>query len=140
MDIIAVIIALIVPIGVAIWSVRSSAKDTAKQIAALEESTTRQIESVKELARIQIEINRMQIQKEVSEARSRQLQTMKKSGDVIDRELTGYQLGATWKELQGERDKAKDLYYEREYWSQIVQRGEYWDSKLGAILKKDEGE
>ena len=37
MDIIAVIIALIVPVGVAIWTVRSSAKDTAKQIAALEE-------------------------------------------------------------------------------------------------------
>ena len=37
--------ALIVPIGVAVWTVRSSAKDTAKQIAALEESTTKQIES-----------------------------------------------------------------------------------------------
>ena len=54
MEVIAVIIALIVPIGVAIWTVRSSAKDTVKQIDALKESTTKQVESVKELTRIQI--------------------------------------------------------------------------------------
>ena len=48
MELAAIIIALIVPIGIAIWTVRSSAKDTAKQIAALEESTTKQIESIKE--------------------------------------------------------------------------------------------
>ena len=46
MELIAIIIALIVPIAVAIWTVRSSAKDTAKQIAALEESTTKQVESI----------------------------------------------------------------------------------------------
>ena len=65
MDIIAVIIALIVPIGVAIWTVRSSAKDTAKQIAALEESTTKQIESIKELARLQMDASIKQVELEI---------------------------------------------------------------------------
>lgn len=65
MDIIAVIIALIVPIGVAIWTVRSSAKDTAKQIAALEESTTKQIESIKQLARLQMDASIKQVELEI---------------------------------------------------------------------------
>lgn len=65
MDIIAVIMALIVPIGVAVWTVRSSAKDTAKQIAALEESTTKQIESIKELARIQMDASIKQVELEI---------------------------------------------------------------------------
>ena len=65
MDIIAVILTLIVPIGIAVWTVRSSAKDTAKQIAALEESTTKQIESIKELARIQMDATIKQVELEI---------------------------------------------------------------------------
>ena len=65
MDIIAVIMALIVPIGVAVWTVRSSAKDTAKQIAALEESTTKQVESIKELARLQMDASIKQVELEI---------------------------------------------------------------------------
>ena len=84
MEIIAVIIALIVPIGVAIWTVRSSAKDTAKQIAALEESTSKQIESIKELSRMQIEITSIQLQKELTEARTGYLQASEKNMDAIN--------------------------------------------------------
>ena len=65
MESIAIIIALIVPIGVAIWTVRSSAKDTAKQIAALEDSTTKQIESIKELARLQMDATIKQVELEI---------------------------------------------------------------------------
>ena len=65
MEIIAIIIALIVPIAVAIWTVRSSAKDTAKQIAALEESTTKQVESIKEIARLQMDASIKQVELEI---------------------------------------------------------------------------
>ena len=65
MELVAIIIALIVPIGVAIWTVRSSAKDTAKQIAALEESTTKQVESIKELARLQMDASIKQVELEI---------------------------------------------------------------------------
>ena len=76
--------ALIVPIGVAVWTVRSSAKDTAQQIAALEESTQKQVESVKELAKLQIEISKLQMSKELSDARNQYLKTSKKSMNQID--------------------------------------------------------
>lgn len=65
MELTANIIALIVPIGVAIWTVRSSAKDTAMQIAALEESTTKQVESIKELARLQMDASIKQVELEI---------------------------------------------------------------------------
>ena len=65
MELAAIIIALIVPIGIAIWTVRSSAKDTAKQIAALEKSTTKQIESIKELARLQMDASIKQVELEI---------------------------------------------------------------------------
>ena len=45
---------MIVPIGVAIWTVRSSAKDTAKQI-----------KSIKELSRLQIEATIKQVELEI---------------------------------------------------------------------------
>lgn len=65
MELIAIIIALIVPIGVAIWTVRNSAKDTAKQIAALEESTTKQVESIKALSKQQIDASIKQVELEI---------------------------------------------------------------------------
>lgn len=65
MELIAIIVALIVPIAVAIWTVRSSAKDTAKQIAALEESTTKQVESIKALSKQMIEASIKQVELEI---------------------------------------------------------------------------
>ena len=65
MELIAILIALIVPIVVAIWTVRSSAKDTAKQIAALEESTTKQVESIKALSKQQIDATIKQVELEI---------------------------------------------------------------------------
>ncbi len=44
---------------------RSSAKDTAKQIAALEESTTKQVESIKVLSKQQIEASIKQVELEI---------------------------------------------------------------------------
>lgn len=122
MDIIAVIIALIVPIGVAIWTVRSSAKDTAKQITALEESTTKQIESVKELARIQIEITKIQLQKELRETRSYYLQVAKKSSNAIDDHFTylGMPYDQVVEKMHDNREKMNNLTLEQVFYSKKV--------------------
>lgn len=65
MELAAIIIALIVPIGIAIWTIRSSAKDTAKQIAALEESTTKQVESIKALSQQMVDASIKQVELEI---------------------------------------------------------------------------
>ena len=122
MDIIAVIMALIVPIGVAVWTVRSSAKDTAKQIAALEESTTKQIESIKELARIQIEITSIQLQKELTEARTGYLQASEKNMDAInDRfSMMGIPHNEVIARMQDKQEKQKNLSLEQDFYSKKI--------------------
>ena len=61
----ATILSPIIAVLIAWWMSRSSAKDTAKQIAALEESTTKQIESIKELAKLQMDASIKQVELEI---------------------------------------------------------------------------
>ena len=86
MEIIGLLIAFLVPIGVAVWTVRSSAKDTAKKIAALEESTTKQVESIKKLAKIQIKTNQTQIGIELEDTMTKEKQVLMKRWDHVNRE------------------------------------------------------
>lgn len=68
MDIIvqwASILSPIFAVIIAIWTSRSSAKDAAKQIAALEESTTRQVESMKSLSQQMIDASIKQVELEI---------------------------------------------------------------------------
>lgn len=61
----ATILSPIIAVLIAWWMSRNSAKDTAKQIAALEKSTTKQIESIKELARLQMDASIKQVELEI---------------------------------------------------------------------------
>lgn len=55
----------LVAVFIAWWTSISSAKDTAKQIAALEESTTKQVESIKALSKQMIEASIKQVELEI---------------------------------------------------------------------------
>ena len=55
----------LVAVFIAWWTSISSAKDTAKQIAALEESTTKQIESIKQLSKQQIDASIKMVELEI---------------------------------------------------------------------------
>lgn len=59
-------ISILVAVGIACWTSRNSAKDTAKKIAALEKSTKAQVESIKELARLQIDATIQQVDVELA--------------------------------------------------------------------------
>ena len=67
MDIVqwATILSPIIAVGAAIWASVSSAKATSKKIAALEESTNKQVESIKELSRQQIDASVKQVELEI---------------------------------------------------------------------------
>lgn len=64
----ATILSPIIAVFIAWWMSRSSAKDTAKQIAALEESTTKQVENIKELARLQMDASIKQVELEIEKS------------------------------------------------------------------------
>lgn len=59
------IVGWIITIAIAIYTVKSSSKDTAKKIAALEESTTKQVESIKSLSKQQIDATIKQVELEI---------------------------------------------------------------------------
>ncbi len=50
----ATILSPIIAVVIAVWASRKSAKDTAKQIAAVEESTRKQVESIKRSCLLQL--------------------------------------------------------------------------------------
>lgn len=118
----ATILSPIIAVLIAWWMSRNSAKDTAKQIAALEESTSKQIESVKKLARIQIELTSIQMGKELWESRSRYLQASEKSMDAIDDHfaMLGVQYNDTITRMQDRNEKRKNLSLEQKFYSQQI--------------------
>ena len=100
MEFIAIIIALIVPIGVAIWNVRSSAKETAKQIAALEESTTKQVESIKALSKQMIEASIKQVELEIEKNQLLAKQSMQEWEEIDKINNSGMASQVQWKEIR----------------------------------------
>ena len=134
----ATILSPIIAVLIAWWMSRSSAKDTAKQIAALEESTAKQIESIKELARIQIEITSIQLQKELTEARTGYLQASEKSLDALDDRFSmmGIPYNDTVARMQNKQEKQNNLSLERDYYFKKIN---WTDSYLKRVkeLKKE---
>ena len=61
----ATIISPIIAVVIAYWMSKSSKEDTAKQIAALEESTTKQVESIKALSKQMVEASIKQVELEI---------------------------------------------------------------------------
>ena len=127
------IIGWIITIFIAVYTVRSSAKDTTKQIAALEESTKKQVESIKELARIQVELTAMQIQKELGEARTHYLYASEKNMDAMDNRFSelGIPNNEAISRMRERNEKEKNLHLEKDFYSKRV-------SWLSSILNRVE--
>ena len=139
----ATILSPIIAVLIAWWTVRSSAKDTdkkiaalenstreqiavlnestSKQIAALEEATTKQIESVKELTRIQLELSIMQIEKEATETHAHYKQASKRYWDELERDRTFNQYGLAEDSWRQRDDRRRDLTDKKEYDSNHLQ-------------------
>ena len=140
MELAAIIIALIVPIGIAIWTVRSSAKDTAKQIAALEESTQKQVESIKELTRLQLQISQIQLHNERTSASYQhklvleEIENLKK----LNSSVLGTMHCEFTKEERRRREKEMDLHSKEDYYSSQISLIEGSLQKLNNIGKEVE--
>lgn len=123
MDIIvqwATILSPIIAVLIAWWTVRSSAKDTAKkistleestreQIAALEENTTKQVESVKELTKIQIELSILQTNAELKKIAARHKSLTQKVYDETKNDMMFNQLGGPYDSLRQKENRRRDL-------------------------------
>lgn len=96
----ATILSPIIAVLIAWWMSRSSAKDTAKQIAALEESTTKQIESIKELARLQMDASIKQVELEIEKNLFLAKQAQQEWEEIDQINNSGMASQVQWKQIR----------------------------------------
>ena len=96
----ATILSPIIAVLIAWWMSRNSAKDTAKQIAALEESTTKQIESIKELARLQMDASIKQVELEIEKNLFLANQAQQEWVEIDQINNSGMASQVQWKEIR----------------------------------------
>lgn len=120
----ATILSPIIALLIAWWMSRSSAKDTAKQIA-----------SIKELAKIQIEVTMMQIDKALWEAMVMNYQARKKHGNELQQDISGFNFLTAAEDQQKHRRMLEDLENEQEYYSILEKRCQYYKSQLEKMKK-----
>lgn len=137
------ILSPIIAVVIAVWTSRSSAKDTAKKIAALEESTTKQVESIKKLARILIKTNQIQIGIDLNDSKLKEKQAVKKRWDHVSREYGAdgmpVEVGVAADFYRNREEKDKNLEYESEFYGE--RRGNLMRSleQLNEVSKELEG-
>ena len=96
----ATILSPIIAVLIAWRMGRSSAKDTAKQIAALEESTTKQIESIKELARLQMDASIKQVELEIEKNLFLAKQAQQEWEEIDQINNSGMASQVQWKQIR----------------------------------------
>ena len=131
----ATILSPIIAVVIAIWASRSSAKETAKKIAALEESTTKQVESIKKLARIQIETAQIQINKELWEARTKHSQASQKKSDMNRFGAPFVNVGEIGTVYNQRMSEERNLTYESVFLQKNVQVLEQCQRRLIELLQ-----
>ena len=125
------ILSPLIAVIIAVWSGISSRKATAKQLSAIKESTAKQVNSIKELTSLQLQISRIQIEKELTNARYQYALI----AEVVDnaKKINSSMLGTIHndftKEERARREKEMNLSSKEEYYSKQI-------SLLDGSLKK----
>lgn len=132
------IVGWIITILIAIYAARSGSKDTAKKLAALEESTQKQVGSIKELARLQIEISTLQLSKELSDARNQYLKASQKSMNQYDNRNAMVRVphNEFSSMMYDRREKANDLSAEQEYCTKRINMLNSYMDRMKSIKEK----
>ena len=136
----ATILSPLIAVAIAWWMTKNSAKDTADKIACIKESTDREIESIKRLAKIQIETTQLQISTELWQARAKLLQNNDKIGDMLDMERSSMSYQAEFQPYVNRQQKKKDLSYDREFLQEYAKVLGQKQTRLTELSKQLEDE
>lgn len=117
----ATILSPIIAVILAWWMGRSSAKQTAKQVA-----------SIKELEKIQINLLQLQIDKEMNEAKVLREQ----ASDKVDSMRNSYMLGGLADSFRQVQERKTDIENEKEYHSERLQWLYYCQTRLNEMKKQ----
>lgn len=135
---ISAILSPIIAVLLAWWASRSSAKATAKQIAALEESTQKQVESVKELAKIQTKLAALQFEKEAWEVRHRWRQVSEETWKSIedDERMSNIPHNEITEMIRHRRERDNHLLSEEKFYSKQLSSLDGYCKRVDEILKE----
>ncbi len=115
-----------VAVLLAIWAIKSSSKDTAKQMKTLEENTTRQIESIKELSRQMIDATIQQVELEIAKNQLLAKQAMQERRGIENINNSGMSHYTEWSESMKKQFREQKPERDYDLYSQFAQT-------LGAI-------
>lgn len=132
------IVGWIITILIAVYAARSGSKDTAKKLAALEESTTKQVESIKELAKIQTKIAALQLDKEAWEARHRWRQVSEESWKSIENRdrMAGVPLNEFTSMMYQRNERDNHLSLEQDFYSKQVKSLDGYTKRIKEIMQE----
>lgn len=94
------IVGWIITILIAVYAARSGSKDTAKKLAALEESTTKQVESIKALSKQMVEASIKQVELEIEKNQLLAKQAMQEWKEIDKINNSGMASQVQWKEIR----------------------------------------
>lgn len=130
----------IIAVIIAVWSGISSRNATVKQLAAIEESTAKQVTSIKELTRLQLQISQIQLHNERTSASYQyklvleEIENLKK----LNSSVLGTMHNEFTKEERRRREKEMDLHSKEDYYSSQISLIEGSLQKLNNIGKEVE--
>ncbi|MBR3648283.1 MAG: hypothetical protein IKN59_07850 [Paludibacteraceae bacterium] len=132
----ATILSPIIAVIIAVLASRHSAKETAKHIDSINESTRLQVESIKELAKIQVKTSQIQINKELWEARAKFLQANERQAEAQRMSMFSYQ---NINDAYSREEKYQEISYEKDFHQKHVKILEGYQKDLINLSKELEG-
>ncbi len=135
---ISAILSPIIAVLLAWWASRSSANATAKQIAALEESTQKQVDSVKELAKIQTKLTALQFEKEAWEVRHRWRQVSEETWKSIedDERMSNIPHNEITEMIRHRRERDNHLLSEEQFYSKQLSSLDGYCKRVKEIMEE----
>ena len=135
----ATILSPIIAVLIAWWTVRNSSRDTAKKIAAIEESTKKQIERLRELSRLQLQITTIQLNKELWDANKNYQINNEQVEDLDGRYASMYVNAYGHDALERKKEKNKEFVMKRDFYSEQQRVLKSFLSQLDNIKNQLEG-
>lgn len=135
---ISAILSPVIAVLLAWWASRSSSDATAKQIAALEESTQKQVESMKELAKIQTKLAALQFEKETWEVRHRWRQVSEETWKSIedDERMSNIPHNEVTEMIRHRRERDNHLLSEEKFYSNQLSSLDGYCKRVKDIMRE----
>lgn len=132
----ATILSPIIAVLIAWWMVKSTSKDTAKKIDAIERNAIKQIKQLKEVSRLQLQITTIQLNKELWDATKNYQINNEQVEDLDGRNASFYVMAYGNEALERKKERNKDFILKRNFYSEQEKVLKKFLSQLENIKKQ----